>query len=221
MNTSNHPRTVAHLLLLLVPLTLGACANQAVTRSGFLDHYDTLSPTQADDPSLSYSRTNIDRRTYRNVVIEDIQIRLPAAQAKELSADLQARAKEDYRAALDRAFGKRYRLVSGAAAADALRVRAAITGLKPSSPALNSVTLVLVGPVSNGGVSTESEVVDGATGERIAAQAAFANPHLFNGGGLGGYFDRLGHIRRAFDVHAEKLVELTLPGVAASAPAVR
>lgn len=213
MNTSS-PRfdlpRVALLTAVMAPLLLAGCANQALTRSGFLTDHDKLTSSQSDAKAMTYSRAAPQDATtaQRAVVIDPIQIRLPAAQAADLAPELLRQAEADYRVALERAFSKQYRVVAQVPAEGALRVRAAITGLKPSSPALNAVTFLLLGPVSNGGVSTESEVVDIGSGQRIAAQATFTNGHLFNGG-LGGYFDKLGHIRKAFDTHAEKLRQLT------------
>lgn len=211
MSTLNRICNAGRLALLIAPLTLAACAHESVTRTGFLQKYESLSPSQADPQTLTYARGSgpIAPPPSRSLRIEDIEVRLSAGQAGTLSAALIRQAKDDYRAALTKAFSDRYRIETAPTAATDLTVRAAITGLKPSNPTLNSVTLLLVGPVSNGGVSTESEVVDVRTGERVAAMATFTNGHLFNGG-LGGYFDQLGHVRKAFNDHAEKLRDLTL-----------
>jgi hypothetical protein len=198
---------------------MAGCANQAVTRSGFLDQYDALSTAPGDDSARTYVSSSATARTGSRVVIDEVELRLPPSQAGTLAPDLLDQARADYRAALKAAFAKRYIVVDDAGSDEALRVRAAITGIKPSNPALNTATFLLVGPVSNGGVSTESEVIDASTGQRVAAQATFTNGHLFNGG-LGGYFDQLGHVRAAFEMHAEKLRDLTLDD-AGAVPATR
>ncbi|MBC7938768.1 MAG: DUF3313 domain-containing protein [Chitinophagaceae bacterium] len=220
MNTSSFlvtARRFAALTAATAPLLLGACANQAVTQSGFLVDYDKLFASQKDAKSLSYSRAaGANSAAARLVVVIDpIDMRLPVAQTADLAPELVRQAKADFRVALEKAFSKSYQVVGQAPAEGALRVRAAITGLKPSNPALNAATFLLLGPVSNGGVSTEAEVVDSATGERVAARATYTNGHLFDGG-LGGYFDKLGHIRKAFDSHAEKLRELTFADATAA-----
>lgn len=210
MNPLPRLRASARLLLVLAPLTLAACANQSVTRTGFLDRYDTLTTAADGDKTLTYTAGSPAARSHRQVVIEEVEVRLPADQAAAIAPALLAQARTDYRAALTTAFARDYTVIDATSAGEPLRVRAAITGIKPSNPALNTATFLLVSPVSNGGVSTESEVIDARTGECLAAQATFTNAHLFNGGGLGGYFDRLGHIRTAFQTHAEKLRDLTL-----------
>jgi len=210
MNPLPTLRAHARLLLVLAPLVLAACANQSVTRSGFLDRYDTLTAAPDGDKTLTFAARSPAARSHRRVVIEEVAVRLPAEQAASIAPALLEQARTDYRTALTAAFARNYTVIDAAVADDHLRVRAAITGIKPSNPTLNTATFLLVGPVSNGGVSTESEVIDARTGERLAAQATFTNAHLFNGGGLGGYFDRLGHIRTAFQTHAEKLRDLTL-----------
>jgi hypothetical protein len=212
MNTRFRFRALARLTLALAPLGLAACANQAITQTGFLGQYDRLATKGGDEQALVYSSSSAGGHSDRRVVIEDVQLRLPRSQAEALPDKLVNQARADYRTALQAAFAQRYEVVDASTAEDALRVRAAITGLKPSSPTLNTVTFLLVGPVSNGGVSTESEVIDPRDGRRIAAQATYTNGHLFNGG-LGGYFDPLGHVRVAFDAHAVKLRDLTLVDV--------
>ncbi len=213
------------LCALTAPLLLAGCANQAVTQSGFLGDYDGLAPATPGAKALTYSRGigQAGASGRRSVLIDAVELRLPAEQADAISPALQLQAKADYRVALQSAFSAHYDVVESTSdLTDLLRVRAAITGLKPSNPTLNTLTFLLVGPVSNGGVSTEAEVLDAATGERVAAQATFTNGHLFNGG-MGGFFDPLGHVRKAFDSHAQKLLDLTLPGpqeaVAAAGPA--
>lgn len=218
MNTSEFTLVLRRIALLTAatsPLLLTACANQAVTKSGFLTDYDKLAASQKDAKALTYSRAAPPNAAAarRVVVIEPVQMRLPASQAADLAPELLVQARADYRGALERAFAKKYLVVTQMPAEGALQVRAAITGIKPSNPTLNAATFLLLGPVSNGGVSTEAEVVDSATGERVAAQATYTNGHLFNGG-LGGYFDKLGHIRKAFDAHAEKLSDLTVTDTA-------
>lgn len=221
MKTSQSIRSLRRIALLTTvaaPLLLAACANQAVTQSGFLTDYDKLAASQKDAKALTYARAvpTHSSAASRVVVIEPVQMRLPAAQAAKLTAELLLQAQADYRASLERAFSRNYQVVGQVPPEGALQVRAAITGLKPSNPTLNAATFLLLGPVSNGGVSTEAEVVDSATGERVAAQVTYTNGHLFNGG-LGGYFDKLGHVRKAFDGHAEKLRELTTTGPARAA----
>ncbi len=206
--------SLARLAVLLLPLSLAACANQAVTRSGFLDQYEKLTAAPGDDSARTYVARTAAALGHRRVVIDEVELRLPPSQAAAIAPDLLDQARADYRLALEAAFAEHYSVVDAASTNDVLRVRAAITGIKPSNPTLNTATFLLVGPVSNGGVSTESEVIDIGTGQRVAAQATFTNGHLFNGG-LGGYFDKLGHIRAAFQTHAEKLRDLTLADVAA------
>lgn len=207
-------RTAGYGVLVAAAL-LSGCANQQVTQSGFLAQYTHLKPVSADDRTLQYQKTATDFHRYGSVLIDDVALQLPPAQAATLDPGLLAQARADYRTALVQAFSKQYRITT-AMAPGTLRVRAAITGLKPSDPALNAATILLIGPLSNGGVSTEAEVVDAASGEQLAALATFTNGNLFKGG-LGGYFDKLGHVRHAFDLHAASLRDLS--GSRGTAPA--
>lgn len=216
MTTSVHHtsplRRAALLAALVAPALLAGCANQSLTRSGFLSDYDKLGATPDGKRALTYAQRAPQAAAaaaHRAVVIDEVQLHLPPEQQAAVAPALLQQARSEYRAALEKAFATRYQVVAVAPAGGALRVRAAITGLKPSNPTLNAATFLLVGPVSNGGVSTEAEVLDSATGQRVAAQATFTNGNLFNGG-LGGYFDKLGHVRKALTEHAEQLRDLSM-----------
>lgn len=207
MKTLLTRRAGAYVGILLLPLLISGCASQGVTQTGFLSHYSHMKPASTDNTALSYKNMNIARNTYTKVLIDHVTVQLPAEQAAGLDVTLINQARADYRLALENAFSKQYALATETGPGT-LRVRAALTGLKPSNPMLNAATILLVGPLSNGGVSTEAEVVDALSGERVAALATFTNGNLFNGG-LGGYFDKLGHVRKAFDAHATDLRDLS------------
>jgi hypothetical protein len=147
---------------------LAACASQQPTRTGFLG---AAEPAAAPAPA----------RDYRAFLIEEVVFR-PAAGAVQNpgEADI-APLLEAYRSALDTAFAARFARAE-APGPGVLRVRAAVTGYARANVALNVIATPLVGPVSNGGASTEAEVLDSVTGRRVAALAEARNEHLFTAG---------------------------------------
>ncbi|MFZ4760616.1 MAG: DUF3313 family protein, partial [Burkholderiaceae bacterium] len=144
--------------LLLAPLAaavlLAGCASQTPTRTGFLDRYD--------EPSTRSARP-ADATRYSRFIVDPIEFR----PGTTVSSDVDAAAVERLEGELDGAVRKVFS--ASYAPADrpgpgVLRVRYAITGVETAQPVLNALTVLLVGPVSNGGVSTEGEVVDSVTG---------------------------------------------------------
>lgn len=86
---------------------------------------------------------------------------------------------------------------------DVLRIRAAITDIDPSNPAINFATTVAVFvPLDMGGAAIAVEFFDSITGERLAAMVdrKTGTPLQLIGG-----FSRFGHARAAFDQWAEAL----------------
>jgi hypothetical protein len=83
------------------------------------------------------------------------------------------------------------------------RVRAAFTDVVKSKPAVNVVTSVLVGPVTNGGAVIEAEVrqADGTVVAQVVSGKA-GNPL-----DLAGFFAAQGHARKASRLAARRLRE--------------
>jgi hypothetical protein len=111
----------------------------------------------------------------------------------------------DYQEKLRTAFG-RHLPQTGATGPGILVVRAAITDVGHANPYINAVAMaaVLI-PVTAGGASTEAEVVDGGSGEQLAAlQVATNGGRAFLGGPVG-YLSKYGRARRAFTRHADQL----------------
>lgn len=186
--------------ILLAALLIAGCASQAPTRTGFLER-DGAPATVAGQP--------VEVARYDRFVVDPVEFR----PGTTVSSDVDAAALEQLKGELDAAV--RTVFSASFAPADApgpgvLRVRYAITGVETSQPVLNALTLLLVGPVSNGGVSTEAEVVDSVTGERLAALVTATNALPWRGG-VGGYFSSLGHASTLLAQHAELLYRQLVP----------
>ncbi len=157
------PATALALLALLA-----ACADQQPTRTGFLD---AAAPVAAAAPAAGHHA----------FLIEEVVFRPAPGAVQNPGEDDAAALVAAYRAALDAAFAPRFARAA-AAGPGVLRVRAAITGYARADVVLNVLATPLLGPVSNGGAATEAEVLDGATGHRVAVLAAARNEHLFTTG---------------------------------------
>jgi hypothetical protein len=192
MNRSLPTRTAA-LAALSAALLIAGCASQAPTRTGFLQRYDE--PVAAVRP--------VDVARYTGFVVDPIEFRRGTTVSPDVDDAAVARLKTELDAALRKVFGASF-APAAAPGPGVLRVRYAITGVETSQPIVNAVTLLLLGPVSNGGVSTEGEVVDSVTGERLAALVTASNGLPWRGG-FGGYFDAYGHASALLTLHAEQL----------------
>jgi hypothetical protein len=89
---------------------------------------------------------------------------------------------------------------------DVIIVRAAITGVCQAHPVVNALAMAAVFvPVTAGAASSEAEVIDSVSGERLAALQGVTNGgRAFLGGPLG-YLSTYGHARRALSRQANQL----------------
>jgi hypothetical protein len=175
--------------VLLAVAALGGCANQAVTRSGYLATYDRLLPESANSKNLVERPPPGLLSSFEAVYVEPVEVRLSkaedAAAMKEV-ADLAT-------AALREELGVEWTLADSPTGARTLRVRTALTAVKTANPALNVLLfIVLPVPLDNGGLSAEAEFVDGNSGGQVGA-IVWAGQGLWN---PTGYFSAYGHPRQ-------------------------
>jgi hypothetical protein len=193
-------------LAVAAAIALAGCASQEPSQTGFLADYSQLQPTAAhpDDPGFrkpgslaSYTAFIVDKVVYR-----------PAAGAPALDPAAEAELTGAYHDRLVAAFAEKYHQAAEPAAG-VMRVRAAVTNVAEAIPLLNLVTMAAaVVPVTAGGASTEAEVTDSLTGERLAAYQGFNNGGRSFLGGPIGFLTIHGQARRAFTIQAEELRDL-------------
>ncbi len=181
-------RLASWAFLGLAAAALGGCANQAVTRSGYLANYDRLLPESANSKNLVQRPTPALLNTFDAVYVEPVEVRLPetedAAAMKEV-ADLAT-------AALRKELGAEWPLADSPTGARTIRVRTALTAVKTSNPALNVILFIILPvPLDNGGLSAESEFDAGDSGSRVGA-IVWAGQGLWS---PTGYFSAYGHPR--------------------------
>ncbi|MFN7451892.1 MAG: DUF3313 domain-containing protein [Alphaproteobacteria bacterium] len=184
-------------------LLVNGCANQETTRTGFLGSYNQM---QADaEGNLRYVNPQF-RDRYIGFMVDEVTY-APGSNSDSLDAEQIALLKKEYRESLISNFSKKY-TPAQAAGANVMRVRPAITGVSTAVAPLNYVTtLAILTPVSNGGISTENEVVDSVTGERLVALSLSSNPDVTDGE-VTGYFTETGHAKSMLDDHARRVYDL-------------
>ncbi len=195
------------LALLPVGITLCGCASLAPTQTGFLTNYDAIQPTRTYPYNPNFRKPGLRSAAYRAFMVAPVTFKATNPHGKP-DAKMTAILVSDYRQKLRESFLKHYS-EADAPGPGVMLVRAAITDARHANPYINGVTMaVALVPVTAGGASTEAEVVDSVTGERLAALEGYnSGGRSFLGGPLG-YLSKFGHARRAFKIQADKLEKL-------------
>lgn len=177
---------VRFALLIASVIMLAGCAAsgmKSVETTGFLGDYSQLKPGGEDRAALFYVKPGVDLKKYNKIMFERIVVMLSdQAESKELDPAMLKELTDYYELALFNAVKDGYEVVDQPGA-DVLRVRVAITGLKPSKPVANTMsTIIPVGMIAAGATkavsgenlgtgeaSTEFELLDSLSGQRLAA----------------------------------------------------
>jgi hypothetical protein len=193
-NHSRRPRPTQPLVRAMIcavgaAIALGGCANQAVTRSGFLNSYDHLLPESSHSKNLVMQPAPGLLASYDAVYVDPVEVRISTQENEAAMGEVAALATK----ALRKELGADWTLADSPRGARTLRVHTALTAIKTSNPALNIVLFILLPvPLDNGGLSAESEFVDASSGHLVGA-IAWADQGLWD---PVGYFSPYGHPRQ-------------------------
>lgn len=181
--------------------------------SGFLQNYEDLKPGPKGGVQERYLKEGVDFKQYKKIMLDSVVFFLADdAEYKGINAEDMKELSDTFNKSVVDALAKDYPLVAEAGP-DVMRVRVAITSLKPSKPASAAVTTVLpVGLALSfvkkgvtgeytgvGSTGVEVEFLDSLTNERIAA-AVDEKP----GGKLSG-FAKWSASKEAFEFWAGRL----------------
>jgi len=177
-------QVLAVLIAMVTVLVFAAIVGAAEKKySGFLGKYDGLKKGPKDGVAERYLKKDVDFKKYSRIMLDSVVFFLAEdAEYKGISAEDMKELTDTFNKAAVDALGKSYPLV-GEAGPDVMRVRVAITKLKPSKP--GSATLTTVMPVGLalsfikkgttgefagvGSTGIEVELLDSVTNERIGA----------------------------------------------------
>jgi hypothetical protein len=197
MNRKN--ASVCGGLFLCIAGALSGCATNGMTRSGFLDTYETLLPTRYKHV-LMFREPGFEPGRYAEVVVEHPLIKTSSGRIDGLD-DAQQREVLDYvDTELHRQVSK---MPAAAGAAGRLRLRVAVTELQTPNRMVNAMTLLLVGPVTTGGASLEFEAVDDSTGRRVGAATCFDRGNVLTE--FFASYTVLGHAKAAITTCIERI----------------
>ena len=150
-----------------------AISAEPAANSGFLPDYSKLQPVQGKEGVKRHINKAIDLRPFTKLYLEPVQVVVSTEGAyKAVQPDVLKRMTDALQSAFNKALSPGYEVVA-APAADALRVRMAITGIQPASPALGASDFLPIVAIFNAGraasgnapkvaeMSAEIEVLDG------------------------------------------------------------
>ena len=200
---------------LLPALLLAGCASSGmkdVQKTGFLSDYSQLQPGGDDRSALVYIKPGVDLKPYNKLMFERFIVLLSdSAQYREIDPAMLKELTDYYQNAIFTAVKDGYEIVDQPGPG-VLRVRVAITDLKPSKPVANTLsTITPIGWVASGATKaasddnlgtgeagTEFEMLDSVTGERLAAAVDKRQ------GGKGVFRGKWEDTKDAFDLWAKR-----------------
>lgn len=188
------------LAALAAGLALAGCASQQPTQTGFLGDYSRLTATSGNPAWRDAAALT----AYNAFIVDEVVYR-PAEGAPALKPEEAARLTGEFRDRLVATLSERYRHAD-AAGPGVMRVRAAITNVDDVVPVLNAVTMAAIwAPVTSGGATTETEVVDSVSGARLAAAIGYNNGNRGFLGGPAGFLVPGEQARIALTLQAKEL----------------
>lgn len=194
-------------LLILFLVSAFGCATTHPPASGFLGSDITLVPDPADSSRSFWEKPEVNWRRYTKLMIDPVVVYLhPQSRNREIHVDELKKLTDTLRNTVVKTVGPAYPIVDQPGP-DVMRIRAAITDIKPASPLMNVVSMAaLMIPVDMGEASIEAEFLDSLSNERLAAvtDRKVATPidlKIHKG------FTRWGHVEEAFNAWAAELLK--------------
>lgn len=189
-------RGSAWLAAVLCLVGLAGCAGPQVAPSGFLSDYGRLKPDPQQEGLTWWEAPDANWKRYQKLIIEPVAVRLVAGPDQPaLAAAEQAKLAAELRRAVVQEVQGRYPVVASPGPG-VLRVRAALTRLKPVEPAANIIsTAVLMMPVDVGEAALEAQFVDSVSGGVLGELAIASRGSTLD---LGRVWSRWAQVEAAF-----------------------
>jgi hypothetical protein len=201
----------ASLSIALVALAGCSTGGQRLTRSGFLDDYNSLARDKDHRNVAVYVHPGFSAARYDRVILEPIAWRAP-----ERPEAVKSELEKAFRDRLIKSLSGRFTVVADTGEAGSrdgvepprtLRIRAAITNSRRATWYANVAAQAVSGygavmRPSAGGASEEIEVLDAASGQRVLAIATYYNGQFWD---VAGSYLQFGHARAAFTYGAQVL----------------
>jgi hypothetical protein len=208
--------TLVGMIGLSLTIAIGCATQQTMSKTGFLQDYTGFKPGPKGGADFVYFKEGVDFSAYNKVMVDHVVFYFKEDSAyKGIHADEMKELADAFHGAIAEALKDGYPLVDKSGPG-VLRIRAAITDVVPSKPALNTISTIL--PVglaissikrgatgvhaSVGQASIEAELMDSQTNERLGAAIdtkAAEKYKLIKG------ISKWGHVKDAFKFWANRL----------------
>ncbi len=149
------------LLILMV-----GCAAPRVAPSGFLSNYDRLQPDPKDKDMQWWEKSDTPWQKYKRLILDPVETKIDRSKAtREITQEEIDTLADHLRQTVVDAVQERYPVVTDSGV-DVLRIRAALTHLKPVSGALNVLTTAAIFmPIDAGESAVEVQFIDSQSNE--------------------------------------------------------
>lgn len=193
------------VIVIWFSLSLTACykASMPAKTAGFVGDYSKLKPLQNDVHTLFYLDKKADWKSYHSIIIHPVRIFFfDESKHVDIKRDELVTLTEYYSREMKAAIGERFKIVRRPGPG-VLRLRVAITDVKPTDVVANIISKTLIYlPVDMGEAAMEGELRDSASGEMVAAMVDRRIGSVFSSS-LG--YTKWGHVKDAFEDWAEQL----------------
>ena len=202
-------------LVAVVFIVAGCATTPQGDYSGFLDSYPKLEKTEGEGGALTYVREKIDWDAYEGVIVDEVQTILDSDSDKsEITSEELQELTAFFREAILREINEINLQVVEETGPDVLRMRVAITNLKPGDPAAYSigwVPFISYASTANqlatgaafgvGQAMVEVEILNAHSKQRLVV---FIDREVGSKLNVSGGVTRWGHVERAFEKWAKR-----------------
>jgi hypothetical protein len=194
---------IGMLTALFLAVIMIGCGTPKVAPSGFLSDYSQLRPDKEDDTVSWWEKSNIDWRKYNQFILDPVVTKIDRTQStSDMTANEITKLATYLREAVANSLSDRYPIVENPGP-DVMRIRAAITHLKPVSGPLNVIsTTVLLTPIDAGEAALEAQFIDSETNEILCELTISSRGSLLD---LARVWTRWHQVRHTFNQWGQKL----------------
>lgn len=192
------------LLAVLAAVSSTGCQAPKALHSGFLGDYTRLQPNPDIEDAEFFQNPNKNLKDYDKFMIDPVIVHFaPNAEGVAMDPAKVAELTDYARSQAVAALSKRYQVVSDAGPG-VLRIRAALTDIQKTTPALNIHPGTKLSGMGLGGASMEAEALDAQTGERVFAVVDSRQGDRMS---IGAGLTELGHAKQVIDHWIDRFVK--------------
>ncbi|MCH7925883.1 MAG: DUF3313 domain-containing protein [Planctomycetes bacterium] len=194
----------------VVPLSLVACGflsgcqPHKAAFSGFLNDYSKLQPNPVVEGAMYYASPSPSLKDYSKFQIDPVIVHFaPNAKGTAFDPTKLAKLTDFAHDEMVKALSKRYQVVDGPGPG-VLRIRAALTDIKKTTPAMNIHPATKLSGIGLGGASMEAEALDSQSGVRVIA---VVDTRMGNRLSIGAGLSELGHAKQVIKHWIDRFVK--------------